>query len=383
LLGEKLPVSGRGKTQPDHYLVKIAYLGQMADVATENSISKKIRSQTATWQQLGHTVKYFTLAPTTNVWSGLAGAEPFLLLKRSPWEWAANSLRLCRHLRRWKPDLVYFRYANHAPGLPGLFRSIPTIAEINSDDTTEYVLTLPRYKVLYHILTRDRIFRSIRALLPVTSELASRLAHFAKPTLTIGNSINLADFPLQTNSPDQNIRLVFIGSRGAPWHGLDRLAELAGLLPSIAFDVVGYTPEEWRSENLPAGGNRLCLHGPLPRTSYESLLSQATAAIGTLGLYRKHMEEACPLKVREYLALGLPVIGAYQDTDIPPDADYFLRLPNNAEPLAPWRDRILAFLDHWRSRRVPRPAIAHLDVSVKEARRLAFMEQILGASHHV
>jgi glycosyltransferase involved in cell wall biosynthesis len=362
--------------------VKIAYLGQMADVDTENSISKKIRSQTTTWQQLGHTVRYFALAPTTNVWPGLAGVEPFLLSKRNPRQWAVNSLRLCKCLYGWRPDIIYLRYANHAPGLPGLFRRIPTVAEINSDDTTEYALTLSPYKCLYHHLTRNRMFRSIRALLPVTNELAARLAHFAKPTLMIGNSINLADFPLPSRPPAADTRLVFIGSHGAPWHGLDRLAELAGLLPSVAIDVVGYTPEEWRLENLPDGGGRLGLHGPLPRIGYESLLAQATAAIGTLGLYRKHMDEACPLKVREYLALGLPVIGAYRDTDIPPDADYFLRLPNNSEPLAPWRDRIAAFIEHWRTRRVPRSAIAHLDVSVKEAQRLAFMEKIVAASRH-
>jgi glycosyltransferase involved in cell wall biosynthesis len=362
--------------------VKIAYLGQMANVATENSISKKIRSQTTKWQQLGHTVKYFTLAPTINVWPGLAGAEPFLLLKRNPWEWAVNSVRLCKHIYLWAPDIIYLRYANHAPGLPSLFRSIPTVAEINSDDTTEYALTLSPYKNLYHNLTRNRVLRSVGALLPVTNELASRLAHFAKPTLTIGNSIDLAGFPHQSSGPASDTRLVFIGSHGAPWHGLDRLAELARLLHSIKIDVVGYTPEEWRSENLSNGGGRLRLHGPMRRAGYESLLSQATAAIGTLGLYRKHMDEACPLKAREYLALGLPVIGAYQDTDIPPDADYFLRLPNNSESLAPWRDRISTFIEYWRTRRVPRSAIAHLDVSVKEAQRLAFMEKILAVSRH-
>jgi hypothetical protein len=94
------------------------------------------------------------------------------------------------------------------------------------------------------------------------------------------------------------------------------------------------------------------------------------------------MDEACPLKAREYLALGLPVIGAYQDTDIPTDADYFLRLPNNSESLAPWRDRISTFIEYWRTRRVPRSAIAHLDVSVKEAQRLAFMEKILAVFRH-
>jgi hypothetical protein len=87
------------------------------------------------------------------------------------------------------------------------------------------------------------------------------------------------------------------------------------------------------------------------------------------------MYEACPLKVREYLALGLPVIGAYRDTDIPDESEYFLRLPNDAAPLAPHRETIAAWIDRWRGRRVPRAAIAHFDHLAKEKRRLGFLER--------
>jgi hypothetical protein len=89
------------------------------------------------------------------------------------------------------------------------------------------------------------------------------------------------------------------------------------------------------------------------------------------------MHEACPLKVREYLAFGMPVIAAYEDTDIPPNADYFLRLPNDDTPLAPHLSSIRAFLKYWQGRRVPRFAVAHLDTAVKERQRLAFMEERL------
>lgn len=36
--------------------------------------------------------------------------------------------------------------------------------------------------------------------------------------------------------------------------------------------------------------------------------------IGTLALHRKNMTEASPLKTREYLAHGFPVIIGYKDT---------------------------------------------------------------------
>ena len=59
-------------------------------------------------------------------------------------------------------------------------------------------------------------------------------------------------------------------------------------------------------------------------------MSAADVAIGTLSLHTKQMEEACPLKVREYLAWGLPVIIGYKDTEFPaPDTAFLLQLPNN------------------------------------------------------
>ena len=358
--------------------MKIAYLGQMADITTENGISKKIRQQALAWIQAGHVVRYFAAVPTPTPWPGLNPLETELVDRGRGFARIASSLALCRRIRAWRPDIIYFRYAYHSPGLPALFRDIPTIAEFNSDDRQEYGLTLSATKRLYHRFTRRRVLRQVRGRIAVTHELAERFTDTPKPTLVLGNGADLGLLPsLPPAGAAERVRVVLVGSTGTPWHGLDRLGELARLLPALDFVVIGCTAADYRAcdPTLKPPGN-LQLLGMLPQQDYLPLLNQATAAFGTLGLYRKHMDEACPLKVREYLALGLPVIGAYHDTDIPGDADYFLRLPNNAESLAPWRDRIAAFIEGWRGRRVPRAAIAHLDVSVKEAQRLAFMREI-------
>lgn len=362
--------------------MRIAYLGQMADVATENGISKKIRQQGAAWLSAGHAVRYFAAVPVAQPWPGLAPLETDLVARGRGIARIVSSFALCRRLRRWRPDILYFRYAYHSPGLSSLFRDFPTIAELNSDDRQEYGLTLSATKRLYHRFTRRRVLRRTRGFVAVTQELAERFTDFQIPTEVIGNGTDLADLPLLPAASDhERTRVVLMGNTGTPWHGLDRLAELARLLPELDFLVIGCTAADYRScdlNQLPPGN--LQLLGMLPQHDYLPLLREATAAFGTLGLYRKSMDEACPLKVREYLALGLPVIGAYRDTDIPDGADFFLRLPNNAESLAPWRDRIAAFIEAWRGRRVSRSAIAHLDVSVKESQRLAFMKQIVAES---
>ena len=362
--------------------MKIAYLGQMADVSRETSIAKKIRSQTAAWLDAGHQVKYFSLCPDTRVWEGLNRLPCLIVPRGNIVRRPGQSRRLCAGLREWAPDLIYFRYAYHSAGFPGLFADIPAIAEINSDDQTEYRHTLAWWKQVYHRLTRRRILDACAALVCVTHELADRFASLGKPTAVIGNAVDLVNHrPLPPAGPGAPVRLAFMGSPATPWHGIDRLGELGRMFPGWQFDVIGCTPADWWQVN-PADCRptaNLHFHGHLGRADYAPILAGATAAIGTLGLYRKSMQEACPLKVREYLALGLPVIGACLDTDIPAEADYYLRLPNSGAPLQPQHAAIAAFVERWRGRRVPRASVAHLDTTVKEAVRLAFMATIIRA----
>jgi len=352
--------------------MRIAYLGQMADVATENGIAKKIAAQARRWRQAGHAVRYFSLVPTATAWSGF-DVEHALLTRGNVAQRVARSFRLADRIRAWRPDAIYFRYAYHSAGLPALFREIPTVAEINSDDLTEYPLTLGRAKVLYHRLTRTRVLRAVAGFVPVTHELAGRFAAFGRPAEVIANGIDLDAFTVAP-PPDGSPHLIFLGSAGSPWHGVERMIELAHLLPEVTIDVVGRADSELGATLVPPN---LKFHGVLPRERYEPLLRAATAALGTLALFKNRMEEACPLKVREYLAAGLPVIAGYRDTDVPAGAGYFLSLPNDVAPLAARRGEIVAWLDRWRGRRVARTEIAHLDNGVKEQRRLAFLARFV------
>lgn len=360
--------------------MRIAYLLQMAELDTENGISKKVAMQVRSWIAAGHAVQVFSLARTTRLWPEIAKLPVALVPRGNAFQRFARSLQLCRRIAGWSPDVIYFRYAYHSPGLPELFRQIPTAAEINSHDVTEYALTLSRAKQLYHQMTRERVLRPIRAFVPVTHELAERFARFGRPAEVIGNSITFDEFVPLPPARDGPLRWVFAGSAGTPWHGLDRVTDLSALFPEIATDIIGCTEADWRRCVGPGQRrpHNLAFHGPLERSGYEPLMRAATAALGTLGLYRKQMHEACPLKVREYLAFGLPVIAGYRDTDIPAGADYFLQLPNDSSPLAPHRARIAAWLEQWRGRRVPRAAIRHLDTGEKEQRRLAFLSRIAG-----
>jgi len=364
---------------------RIAYLLQMADLTSENGIAKKIREQVMAWREHGATVKLFSLVASADRWDGLDKLEMELVVRGGAATRVWRSYKLCQDIRAWKPDIIYFRYAYHSPGLTGLFNQFPTVAEINSDDSTEYALTLGRTKQFYHRLTRDRILRAVSGFVPVTHELGRRMAKFRHPAQVIANGINLASFAvLPAAAATHPIHLAFVGSANTPWHGLDRIAELARLLPAMIFDIIGCTLDDWRAaapNNLSPPPPNLIFHGQLAHAGYEPILCNATAALGTFGLYRKQMDEACPLKVREYLALGLPVIGAYHDTDVPETADYYCQLPNHAGSLATQFRRVEDFIKRWLGRRVSRSSIEHLDTRAKEPRRLNFMAQIAADFH--
>jgi hypothetical protein len=95
-------------------------------------------------------------------------------------------------------------------------------------------------------------------------------------------------------------------------------------------------------------------------------------------MHRIPLEEACPLKVREYLAFGLPVLIGYTDTDIPARAPYALQIPNTEDNVATRVKEIRTFVEGWRGRRVPREMVAHMDWSVKEEARLRFISRVCG-----
>ena len=86
--------------------MRIAYLGQMADVATENGISKKILAQMLHWRTAGHEARYFSLVPTTALWSGLESVGAELVARGGLLRRPLRSIELARRIRAWRPDVT-------------------------------------------------------------------------------------------------------------------------------------------------------------------------------------------------------------------------------------------------------------------------------------
>jgi glycosyltransferase involved in cell wall biosynthesis len=166
-----------------------------------------------------------------------------------------------------------------------------------------------------------------------------------------------------------------VATPGYPWHGVDKLFILAVLCQDMHFIVIGYGPDDCPN-NPPAN---LELLGFMTQGEIHKALMRADAAFGTLALHRKNMEEACPLKVREALAYGLPIIYAYKDTDLDDlDSELLLRLPNTENNVIDNVDAIREFAYQMRGRRVDRGLISsRIDQRIKEIQRLEFFEEVI------
>jgi len=277
-------------------------------------------------------------------------------------------LDLARAVRRWSPDGLYVRFGPLHVGEELLRRHCPIALEFNSDDLAEYRDRPPLF--WYHRATRTRLLGAAAVGFAPTHAIAGAMSPLVPgPVHVITNGVDLRDIPQLP--PNQGRPAVgMLAGSDSPRQGVDKALRLAQHLPDVDVHLVG------PSSTTPVPTN-VYLHGPLPRSAYLEILGRCDIALGTLALHRVGMQEASPLKVREYLALGLPVVLAYSDPDRDAMGDWVLEIPNvehNVESDVPG---IEDFLRRMRGRRVPRSIADTFDQGVREGRRAALLREAL------
>jgi glycosyltransferase involved in cell wall biosynthesis len=357
-------------TGPERRL-RVAYLARW-DASVESGVLKKIAAQVRLACELGTDARLFLLSPSAETSGVLSGIPLTLVSDGGSLRREVRMAELARAVELWHPDVVYLRYESHFVALEWLADRRPTVMELNTDDVTEYPLYLPWYRRLYHSATRQRLLRRAAGFVGVTRELARRIPPAMVPTTVIANGIDLRAIP-EPRAPerrgDDTIRVVFLGAPGSVWHGVDEIIAAARVAPEFRVDLIGWPTTAELPSNVTA-------HGMLSYGDYAPLLAQADLAIASVGIYRRPgMSEASPLKVREYLAHGLPTIIGYEDTDFPEPVPFLLRIadrPGNVREALP---EIRRFALQWRGRRVLRADIRRLDSTEKERQRLEFLRR--------
>lgn len=359
--------------------MKIAYILYWVD-GVESGVFRKVLNQIRFWTGAGHDVMMLLAGPVERQSSYQAAVESAgAKLEYFPVAGAIGRWmrwrRLKRFLRLHSFSVIYHRFDLATPGLTAAMQSDNWVVEINTNDVSEYNLH-PGLRAFYNRISRTRHFSRASASVFPTRELAENpvFAPLNSARAVIANGADFSKLPqLPPPNPNAPVELLFMGSDGHSWHGVDKLADLAAARPDWKIHAVGVSGAMFPNGKPP----NIVAPGKMAQRDYEPLARSSIAGIGTLGLHRKAMHEACPLKVREYLAYGLPVILGYIDTDIPQQADYAVHIPNIEDNVVQNRERIISFVESWRGRRVAREQIAHMDWAAKEKARLDFMARFV------
>lgn len=332
--------------------MRIAYVA-IVDVAQNYGVPKKIQYQLEGWRNAGSVCEFFGAAPDVESSQRLLDGQVFHRPKEanvfSQWRTDRKVLGgMVDAIREWKPDLVYLRWGYPKPEFLEIADEFPTVIEVNGDVIKTAKIRASNSSFLgkllgsYVQISAPALWKKASGFVAVTNEVA-KLKYIKKWNKPIGifpNSVDFEEYSVLPFSCDKDAlpRIVFIGNV-APWHGLDKLIDLARqTVGELDFDVIGCEEAPDRASS------NVRFHGYLSREEYLEVFSHASVGIDGLALYRKNMNEACALKIREYLASGLPIILGAEDTALMRvERDWLLRIGNDEGNVADHRDAIVSF----------------------------------------
>jgi glycosyltransferase involved in cell wall biosynthesis len=233
-------------------------------------------------------------------------------------------------------DLILLRYMPADPFLPFLRRGSAKVGLVlHTKDGPALRSQFKSWKgaVLATVdwISSQVVLRKADGLVAVTGDILEyhlrrgRLA--GVPTIVVPNGIDLSRFPVVKDRRDQRVKLLFTASSFFSWHGLHELLTSLVAYPNhdgVELHLVGdvFDSELKLIENA---GLRDCvtLHGRLDMAQIRECLSWTDVGIASFGLGESGLKEACTLKVREYLAAGVPVFSGHRDSAFPDGFEFY------------------------------------------------------------
>lgn len=250
-------------------------------------------------------------------------------------------------------DAVLLRYRAANPWQLGILRRLDNVYTVHHaleeyERSSDGRLAGSVETVLERLLG-PRCLAEVRGAIALTPEIleyeSARVKGGAR-ALVYPNGIYTPGVPVAGDQRSGCRKYLFSGSLNVKWHGLDIVVErLLEADPAAELHIVGAAGDGFARQS-----ERIIAHGYRSRDEIADIAAYCDAGLGSFALHRKGMREACTLKVREYLALGLPVVAGYPDSGLPQDFPFYLTITGDEM----WSG-IAAAVDEWRQ--VMRPSV--------------------------
>lgn len=173
----------------------------------------------------------------------------------------------------------------------------------------------------------------VRGVIGVTPEIADYVCEVHKvnkPKFFYPNGIDVDSVEMLSDNRNEDINAAFICGTFSSWHGLEELIDSTSDYSGkgkVNIHLIGKLSQKQRQliNKLQSSSLHYVCHGFLEPKDYRTILNKCDFGIGSISLYKKGLTEAVTLKVREYLAMGLPVIASHKDAALPDDHPYYFK----------------------------------------------------------
>lgn len=336
--------------------MKMLYLSTW-DFVNEQSdgVCKKIKSQIKVFEKNGLQVDFIFIR-NNEVLFREDGRERILAhvgnIKKTP-----AYMRMYRHLKDKQYDWVYNRY-----GLMDTFYY--RVLKKLYNNGARILIELPSYPYVGEKpkgIAYQFMYWWDTLYLKKLNKITDRILTYSRneviwkiPTIQIMNGIDLSKIPpaVKTEKKDDTIHLLAVAFM-QPYHGYERL--LYGLKQyydeggsrKVVCHFVGEGPEKEAYERIVSEKNLedyVIFYGKKGGRELDAIYNRCDLGMCSFGYYKINASLSSQLKVREYLAKGIPIICGV-DTDIFQviDKAYYLQFANDDSYLE--IGRIISFYD--------------------------------------
>ena len=241
--------------------------------------------------------------------------QNWFFLRKNYYQWLASKDCDAYLLRYYVHDYLQYKFIKSIKKPVFLIHHSFEVPELALPNTfSAFIRSFAEKKI--GVLSLNAAF----GLIGVTPEIIlyeqNRLGKHAKNTENCliypnGFSFTNSFFPSE-NRDLSNINILFVATNFDSWHGLDLLInELKITNSSFTLHIVGKISSVEKSALI--NDSRIKLYSSLSSSEIQNLSAQCDIGLSSFALNRKNMEQACTLKVREYLSNGLPVYSGHKD----------------------------------------------------------------------